>query len=221
MRHLTSVDAPATALRGASDPHWRDHAACREMDLAESERLFFCSTRARRTISEAKTWCQGCPVRQDCLQAAIEEGLGEGIRGGLTATERRPLHADWNQRFDASRILRAFWYRRDVVLNTDERDALARLAHLAGWTPDRLAQALKVGPKFGGELLLMARADIEELELPTTVTALCDHIREQHNPQPKTKDVKRRRGKKAAAAARVLPFPVAAPTCDSRWKAAA
>jgi hypothetical protein len=38
--------------------------------------------------------CEACPVRDDCLDAAIEEERGVagfGIRGGLTADERREL----------------------------------------------------------------------------------------------------------------------------------
>jgi WhiB family redox-sensing transcriptional regulator len=39
--------------------------------------------------SPAKAVCAGCPVRQECLSAALARREPDGIWGGLTATERR------------------------------------------------------------------------------------------------------------------------------------
>jgi WhiB family redox-sensing transcriptional regulator len=41
----------------------------------------------------AKEVCAACPVRTDCLQYALDNGLDEGIWGGMTATERGALKA--------------------------------------------------------------------------------------------------------------------------------
>lgn len=45
--------------------------------------------------AEAKALCQGCPFRDPCLEAALADadGLQHGVRGGLTAKERRRLKA--------------------------------------------------------------------------------------------------------------------------------
>jgi WhiB family redox-sensing transcriptional regulator len=40
---------------------------------------------------EAKRVCARCPVREECLAYAIDNDLREGIWGGLTDNERRPL----------------------------------------------------------------------------------------------------------------------------------
>ncbi len=42
-------------------------------------------------VERAKAICAVCPVRQDCLQRALDGGEDYGIWGGLTATERRAL----------------------------------------------------------------------------------------------------------------------------------
>lgn len=39
----------------------------------------------------AKRVCGGCPVRQQCLQYALDAHITEGIWGGLTPRERRAL----------------------------------------------------------------------------------------------------------------------------------
>jgi WhiB family redox-sensing transcriptional regulator len=39
----------------------------------------------------ALTICRTCPVRVECLAEAVALGDVEGIRGGLTADERRAL----------------------------------------------------------------------------------------------------------------------------------
>lgn len=61
---------------------WKD-AACR--GLATS--LFFPTT--GESSSEAKAVCRGCPVRQKCIDFAVENGEKFGIWGGLSEKERR------------------------------------------------------------------------------------------------------------------------------------
>ena len=64
-----------------ADIHWRDRAACLDVELD----LFFHGT--PNAIREAKAICKGCPVKAECLADAIEHG-DIGIRGGLTEDQR-------------------------------------------------------------------------------------------------------------------------------------
>lgn len=70
---------------------WADNAACQ----GEDRELFFVHDRRHpHAAKEALSICATCPVKQECLEAAIveEQGLGYGyrygIRGGTTPTER-------------------------------------------------------------------------------------------------------------------------------------
>ncbi|WP_308346709.1 WhiB family transcriptional regulator [Streptomyces sp. ISL-66] len=74
------------------DERWREDAACRELGA----RLFFRPAAGRaldreRTDAAAEEVCALCPVQRDCLRHALEAGEPAGIRGGLTARERRRL----------------------------------------------------------------------------------------------------------------------------------
>ncbi|EID53436.1 WhiB family transcriptional regulator [Saccharomonospora xinjiangensis] len=69
---------------------WWQDAACRD----EDPELFFpvsdMGPGARQT-ARAKAVCARCPVRDQCLRYALENGLDHGIFGGLTERERRDL----------------------------------------------------------------------------------------------------------------------------------
>ncbi|KDQ65534.1 WhiB family transcriptional regulator [Streptomyces sp. NTK 937] len=70
--------------------NWRRHAACRD----EDPDLFFpigTTGPALVQTEEAKTVCRGCPVRQQCLDWALENNQDAGVWGGLGETERRTL----------------------------------------------------------------------------------------------------------------------------------
>jgi WhiB family redox-sensing transcriptional regulator len=71
---------------------WMDDAACLtySRDLwygHEHERL---EAREQR-IAEARRVCYSCPVRVECLEAAIANREPHGMWGGHTTTERRAL----------------------------------------------------------------------------------------------------------------------------------
>jgi len=71
---------------------WQDYANCKNVPTD----LFFASGSTRES-SDAKEFCNSCPVRKFCLSAALksEEGHSQsqraGIWGGLTARERHLL----------------------------------------------------------------------------------------------------------------------------------
>ncbi|MEU5095499.1 WhiB family transcriptional regulator [Streptomyces sp. NPDC020996] len=69
---------------------WRDHAACRDQD----PELFFpigSSGPALLQTQQAKAVCTRCPVQEQCLEWALENGDTLGVWGGTNETERRAL----------------------------------------------------------------------------------------------------------------------------------
>lgn len=69
---------------------WRDLAACRD----EDPELFFPVSELGPGASQAaraKAVCARCPVRAQCLEYAVDNGLDHGIFGGTTESERRNL----------------------------------------------------------------------------------------------------------------------------------
>jgi WhiB family redox-sensing transcriptional regulator len=62
---------------------WQDRAACRGMDPD-----IFYPARNEPT-KYARRVCQGCDVRDECLEAALAEPERFGIWGGFTEKERR------------------------------------------------------------------------------------------------------------------------------------
>jgi len=64
---------------------WYDDAACRDADTE----LFFPVSDAH--AADAKAICASCPVREDCLEFALETRSPEGVWGGLTPIERHRL----------------------------------------------------------------------------------------------------------------------------------
>ena len=69
---------------------WQQRAACRD----EDPELFFPVSEigpAARQAAEAKAVCARCPVRERCLEYAVDNGLDHGIFGGTTEAERREL----------------------------------------------------------------------------------------------------------------------------------
>ncbi|MEU6642520.1 WhiB family transcriptional regulator [Saccharomonospora sp. NPDC046836] len=69
---------------------WRHRAACRD----EDPELFFPVTDlgpGAQQTARAKAVCARCPVREQCLRYALDNGLDHGIFGGMTERERREL----------------------------------------------------------------------------------------------------------------------------------
>ncbi|MGP2436225.1 WhiB family transcriptional regulator [Streptomyces sp. JW3] len=69
---------------------WREHAACRD----EDPDLFFpigTSGPALLQTEQAKAVCHHCPVRDQCLEWALDTGQSIGVWGGTDENERRAL----------------------------------------------------------------------------------------------------------------------------------
>lgn len=81
-----------------SDHAWRLQAACSGMDpeeffpVGDGDDPNSPGRPERQAVKQVKAICDDlCPVRQACLEDAIAVGDSYGIRGGMTAAERRRL----------------------------------------------------------------------------------------------------------------------------------
>ena len=84
-----SILASSLALAHA-DYTWRDDALCRDTDPD----LFFpvgTTGHALVQIDRAKSVCNECPARVDCLEFALETNQDSGIWGGTSEEERRMI----------------------------------------------------------------------------------------------------------------------------------
>lgn len=68
---------------------WRAKAACRGLDPT----IFYPATDDDDDpdVLAAKSVCEGCPVREACLEHALGYREKEGIWGGATERERRRI----------------------------------------------------------------------------------------------------------------------------------
>ena len=75
------------SLLDVTYPKWMDRAACIGSDADFFPEMGHTATAARKV-------CAGCPVRDACLQWALENGFEHGVFGGVGARDRRWLQAD-------------------------------------------------------------------------------------------------------------------------------
>ncbi|WP_411076244.1 WhiB family transcriptional regulator [Streptomyces sp. cmx-4-7] len=126
------------------DQTWRADAVCQSTEYNPVDpEIFFPEPGEIDKITAAKALCGQCPVRQTCLDAALEGGDTDGIRGGLTEEEREPLHEKIAHRLDYSRVNDTI-AGRNVHLTKSERRAVIRAAFRHGITEQRLAWLLQV-----------------------------------------------------------------------------
>jgi WhiB family redox-sensing transcriptional regulator len=105
--------------------NWRDEALC----ATTAPDAFF--PEGNESAAMAKAICAQCPVKQQCLDYAVETRENDGVWGGLTPAERRKL-----------------WVRADAPLGrwtpprgADWGDVLS--AHRAG------VSVLEIADRFG------------------------------------------------------------------------
>ncbi|NEB01914.1 WhiB family transcriptional regulator [Streptomyces sp. SID13726] len=143
MRHITTNNTPTPTMRGIADHSWQERGRCHGLPAKEIDELFFHAARDRAAIDAAKAICGSCPVKKACFDYALDNEIRQGLWGGLTEDERRPWHARVNKRLDYARVKAAF-EGRDVHLSDAEREAVTRHAYVRGWSPERLAYALRL-----------------------------------------------------------------------------
>lgn len=77
---------------------WSINALCATDQFAGRRDLWFPTPGDDAAIAEARSVCKQCPVRQECLTAALREEGGvhpykrHGIRAGMTGHQRRSLY---------------------------------------------------------------------------------------------------------------------------------
>lgn len=139
--HRTSTTALHRLL---GDQTWQEDAACKPNDeYPVDPEWFFPDPDETEKIAKAKALCTRCPVRRTCLDAALETGDTNGIRGGLTEEERSPLHDRIHTRVDWTRVSEAV-AGRDIHLTKTERRAVVLAAYRQGLSEERLAWILKI-----------------------------------------------------------------------------
>ncbi|MFE7551059.1 WhiB family transcriptional regulator [Streptomyces gardneri] len=93
-------------IRIRGDQIWRSEVACAvATEAVANPDLFFPRAGAEEPlVGLAKGMCSSCAVRVTCLEAALECGGIDGIRGGLTAVERKAVARLFELRCDPERI---------------------------------------------------------------------------------------------------------------------
>ncbi|MFC8276448.1 WhiB family transcriptional regulator [Streptomyces sp. NPDC057271] len=154
--HRTNTPQP----RALGDHTWRDQAACNSTPHHQVDpELFFPEPDEVDRIREAKALCAQCPVRRVCLDAALENGDGAGIRGGMTEEERELLHKKLEHRLDYGRVNEVL-AGRDLHLTKAERRAVVRAAYQSELPTSRLAWLLKITEEHAEKLYRRTRREI-------------------------------------------------------------
>lgn len=69
----------------APEMAWMAEAKCQGMDSS----LFF--PERWEPITEARKICEACPVRRECLDYALADGIEFGVWGGMSGRDRRRI----------------------------------------------------------------------------------------------------------------------------------
>ncbi|WP_441247356.1 WhiB family transcriptional regulator [Kitasatospora sp. McL0602] len=149
---MTTTTITPARHRSLGDHTWQDRSVClpTEHNPVDPE-IFFPEPDETEAIAAAKSLCGQCPVSQNCLDAALESGDTDGIRGGLTEEERAPLHKKSARRLEYSRV-NATIAGRDVHLTGAEREAVVLAAYHHGLSAERLAWLLKFSEEHAQKL---------------------------------------------------------------------
>jgi WhiB family redox-sensing transcriptional regulator len=148
------MNAAATPARhrALGDHTWQDQAVCWPTEHHQVDpEVFFPEPDETGKIAAAKALCDQCPVKDACLDAALEAHDTHGIRGGLTEEERGPLHDETVGRLDYSRVNAAL-AGRDIHLSKAERRAVVAAGYRHGVPVEQLARLLKISEEHAQKL---------------------------------------------------------------------
>ncbi|MFD7736636.1 WhiB family transcriptional regulator [Kitasatospora phosalacinea] len=162
---MNTTPTTAERYRSLGDHTWQDQAVCHpsEYNPVDPE-VFFPGPDEVDKITTALSLCGQCPVRLACLDAALEGGESDGIRGGLTEEERAPLHKKIAKRLDYGRV-NATIAGRDIHLTSAERHAVVLAGYRHGVSAERIANLLKVTEDHVQKLYREIRRTIRNREL--------------------------------------------------------
>ena len=98
---LTIADVVWRVHRLAPDPSWRERAACANSDVS----VFFVGEQrpdagVGPAAEPARVMCWSCPVRWDCLHAALVNRERYGIWGGLDAHQRERIRRSYRNAYN-------------------------------------------------------------------------------------------------------------------------
>jgi WhiB family redox-sensing transcriptional regulator len=142
---------------------WTDRAACRR----EDPELFFplgYGSEFTEQLEQAKAVCKRCPVRDACLDTALDQAENHGLWAGFTPDERRRLrfkrhaHAGASAATEGSKPCNACGETKPLTAfytdkrATDGRQGRCKACHLA---------AVKVPPPVSDEEAAENRAVLE------------------------------------------------------------
>jgi WhiB family redox-sensing transcriptional regulator len=162
---MTTTTISLARHRSLGDHTWQDQAVCQSTEYNPVDpEIFFPEPDETDKIAAAKLLCAQCPVRRICLDAALEGGDTDGIRGGMTEEEREPLHEKLVHRLDYSRV-NATVAGRDVHLTKAERRAVVHAAFRHGLSEQRLAWLLKITEEHAQKLYRETRRALRNRDL--------------------------------------------------------
>ena len=90
-----------------TDQTWRTDAACRDMNTA----VFFPGRGQNGAVTAAKKICAECPVKAECLTAALIDPMNSGIWGATSHRQRRATRS-------ANNPVESLRHRKDIVHGT-------------------------------------------------------------------------------------------------------
>ena len=73
-------------VSGDEELSWKARGACRQVD----PNVFFPEA-GDPNLDVAREICRSCPVRLECLDFAVSEGISHGVWGGASERERRRI----------------------------------------------------------------------------------------------------------------------------------
>jgi WhiB family transcriptional regulator, redox-sensing transcriptional regulator len=83
---ITAGTRELQILADVQEMGWVDQALCTEVDTGD---LWF--PEKGGSSRQAKRVCAGCPVRQACLEYALEHDIRWGVWGGTSERQRRSM----------------------------------------------------------------------------------------------------------------------------------
>lgn len=79
---------------------WREQAACRNPEV--DKRLFFSDSNVEK--NQAIEVCDTCPVKQECLDYALERPKEIGVWGGTTERQRMRLRRHYSRKVSGGTV---------------------------------------------------------------------------------------------------------------------